>query len=78
MDKVLQTGTINIDGEEIGYTYYLRQKLASGGYVGYTRSRYDGKTFEEDDQGHGLEHALSLLRQYIKIHKSNKEEMAKK
>jgi hypothetical protein len=77
LDKILQTGTIIIDGKEIGYTYFLRQKLASGGYLGYVRAYYDEKNFEEDDHGKGLDHALDLLRKDILVHKSNKDKKAK-
>lgn len=58
MKQEVKRGIEDINGEKVSWIYYLDGKTRQG----QLKALYNSKWLIEEDHGHGLEHALSLLR----------------
>jgi len=67
-DNVI-TGTVEVDGEVISYTFRPTFQLPNQGWNYNIETNYNGEPIDIDDQGYGLEWATLLLENNISIKK---------
>jgi hypothetical protein len=75
MGKIISSGTIEIDGEQIRYEYRKGERLPnSTEWNNYVETNHNGSHISIDDHGGGLEYVLNLLRNEFAIRKTYKIE----